>query len=225
MKNGYFKLQFTDHESYISLFPPENGGSAIQVDELRDYLVAKGFPGVDVVALKQVIDSLSKQENIKLADKKGIPCPESFRVLISPDKMTATCRFYPASTGGADLTAADIKSTLKLEGVNKGVDDKAIEAYLANRHYCTDYVLAKGVSPKPGEDAVIEYFFNTNPNLKPKLNEDGSVDFFSLSAISVVKKGDKLATLTREVPGEAGFNVTGDVLPPPEVKKLTLKYG
>lgn len=51
MKNGYFKLQFTDHESYVSLFPPVDGGNPIQVDELRDYLVSKGFPSVDVVAL------------------------------------------------------------------------------------------------------------------------------------------------------------------------------
>ena len=225
MKNGYFKIQFSDTESYVSLFPPEDGGSPIQVDEMRDYLVSKGFPNVDIVSIKKVVDNLTKQENIKIASKKGIPCPESFRVSISPDKMQAVCRFYPASTSGADLTITDIKSTLKLQGVNKGIDEKAIEAYLADRHYCTDYVLAKGLEPTAGEDAVIEYFFNTNPNLKPKLNEDGSVDFFSLSAISLVKAGDKLATLTKEIPGEPGFNVTGDVLPPREVKKLTLKYG
>ncbi len=225
MKNGYFKLQFTDNESYVSLFPPTDGGAPIQVDELRDYLVAKGFPGVDVVVLKQAVDGLTKQANIKIAAKKGIPCPESFNVRITPDKMQAVCRFFPPSTSGAELTASDIKSTLKLQGVNKGVDDKAIEAYLANRNYCTDYVLAQGVAPTEGQDASIEYYFNTNPNLKPKLNEDGSVDFFSLSAISVVKAGDKLATLTPEVPGKPGFNVVGDVLPPRDVKKLTLKYG
>ncbi|MBR4574999.1 MAG: DUF342 domain-containing protein [Lachnospiraceae bacterium] len=225
MKNGYFKLQFTDNESFVSLFPPEDGGQPIQVDEMRDYLVSKGFPNVDIVMLKQAVDSLTKQENIKIASKKGIPCPESFRVIISPDKMQAVCRFYPPSTSGAALTPADIKSTLKLQGVTKGVDDEAINKYLANRQYCTDYVLAKGLEPKDGQDAVIEYFFNTNPNLKPKLNEDGSVDFFSLSAISIVNAGDKLATLTREVPGEPGFNVIGDTLPPHEVKKLTLKYG
>ena len=225
MRNGYFKLVFSDTESYVSLFPPEDGGEPIQVDEMRDYLVSKGFPNVDIVMLKKVVDSLSKQENIKLASKKGIPAPESFKVAISSDKMSATCRFYPPSTGGAELNVADIKSTLKLQGVVKGVDDKAIEAYLADRHYCTDYVLAKGLPPKAGKDAVIEYFFNTNPNLKPKLNEDGSVDFFSLSAISLVKAGDVLAKLTKEVPGEPGYNITGDVLPPHEVRKLMLKFG
>ena len=138
MKNGYFKLQFTDSESYVSLFPPEDGGQPVQVDELMDYLVSKGFPNVDIVMLKKVVDSLAKQENIKIASKKGIPCPESFRVVISPDKMQAVCRFYPPSTSGAELTPADIKSTLKLQGVNKGVDDDAISKYLANRNYCTD---------------------------------------------------------------------------------------
>ncbi len=224
-KNGYFKLVLTDNESYVSIFPPEDGGENVRVDEMRDFLVAKGFPGVDVVALKGVVENLTKQQNVKIASKRGIPCPESFSVRISPDKMEVVCRFYPPSTSGAELTAADIKSTLKVQGVNKGVDDEAINAYLANRQYCTDYVLAKGLAPKDGVDASIEYFFNTNPNLKPKLNEDGSVDFFSLSAISIVKAGDKLATLTKEIPGEPGYNVVGDTLPPREVKKLVLKYG
>ncbi|MBR6159538.1 MAG: DUF342 domain-containing protein, partial [Lachnospiraceae bacterium] len=225
MINGYFKLVFTENESYISLFPPADGGAPIQVDELRDYCVSKGFPNIDIVAVKKIVDNLSKQENIKIANKKGIPASESFRVIVAPDKMTASCRFYPPSTGGAELTVTDIKSTLKLQGVTRGVDDKAIEAYLANRQYCTDLVMAKGEPPKQGEDASIEYFFNTNPNLKPKLNEDGSVDFHTLSAISLVNAGDKLAQLTREVPGEPGFNVTGDILQPREVKKLQLKFG
>jgi hypothetical protein len=225
MKNGYFKIQFSDRESFVSLYPPEDGGEPIRVDEMRDYLVSKGFPNVDIVSLKKTIDNLTKQENVKIASKKGIPCPESFRVSISSDKMQAVCRFYPPSTSGAALTPDDIRSTLKLQGVNKGIDNEAINAYLNNRQYCTDIVLANGLEPKQGEDASIEYFFNTNPNLKPKLNEDGSVDFFSLSAISLVKAGDKLATLTREVPGEPGYNVAGDVIPPHEVKKLTLKYG
>ncbi|MCR5474385.1 MAG: FapA family protein [Lachnospiraceae bacterium] len=225
MRNGYFKLAFNNTETFLCLIPPEDGGEAIRVDEMRDYCVSKGFPGIDIVAVKKVVDNLSKQVNIRIAGKKGIPAPESFHVQISPDKMTAVCRFYPPTTGGAELTVSDIKSTLKLMGVNRGVDDKAIEAYLADRHYCTDYVLARGLEPTQGEDAVIEYFFNTNPNLKPKLNEDGSVDFHTLSAISIVNAGDKLAQLTREVPGQPGYNVTGDILPPREVKKLTLKFG
>lgn len=225
MRNGYFQLQFTDSASFITLYPPEDGGEAISVDELRDYLTSKGFAAVDVVALKKVIDSISAPQNIKISDKKGIPTPESMKVTISGDKMSAICRFYPFSTQGAALTLEDIKKELAFRGVKRGIDEKAISDFLSNKHYCTDYCLARGLAPTDGTDASIEYFFNTNPNLKPKLNDDGSVDFFSLSAISVVKEGDKLARLTPEVPGEPGYNVVGDVIKPREVKKLSLQYG
>ena len=225
MKNGYFQIQFTDSVTFVTLYPPVDGGEPIAIDELRDYLVAKGYPGLDIVAVKKIIDNLTEPKNIKLSDKKGIPTAESMKVLISPDKMTAVCRFYPFSTQGAAFTMEDIKKELDFRGVKKGIDEKEISRFLTDKHYCTDYILARGVNPTRGEDARIEYYFNTNPNLKPKLNEDGSVDFFSLSAVSVVNAGDKLATLTPEVMGEAGFNVTGDILQPPEVKKLTLSYG
>lgn len=225
MRNGYFQLQFTDSVTFISLFPPEDGGEPISIDELRDYLTAKGFGAVDPVSLKKVIDNMNKPENVRLVDRKGIPTPESMKVTISQDKMKAVCRFYPCSTQGASLTAEDIKKELVFQGVKKGIDEAAISEFLHDKHYCTDYVLAKGLEPTNGTDGSIQYYFNTDPNLKPKLNDDGSVDFFSLSAISVVKEGDKLATLTKEVPGDPGFNVVGDVIKPRDVKKVTLKYG
>lgn len=225
MKNGYFQLQYTDSASFVTLYPPEGGGEPISVDELRDYLTSKGFAAVDIVAVKKVIDSLSEPKNIKLADKRGIPTAESMKVAISNDKMSAVVRFYPFSTQGAALTREDIIKELNFRGVKRGIDENQIGEFLSDKHYCTDYVLANGIAPTLGTDASIEYFFNTDPNLKPKLNDDGSVDFFSLSAISVVKEGDKLATLTPEVPGNPGFNVVGDVLNPREVKKLSLKYG
>lgn len=225
MKNGYFQLQFTDSVTFVTLFPPEDGGNPIEMDEIRDYLTNKGYPSVDIVALKKVLDNLSGPENFKLSDRRGIATAESMKVTIAPDKMSAVVRFYPFSTQGSALTMEDIKKELNFRGVKKGIDEDAISAFMSDKHYCTDYVLAKGLQPVQGKDAYIEYFFNTDPNLKPKLNEDGSVDFFSLSAISVVNAGDKLARLTREEPGEPGYNVVGDVIQPREVKKLMLKYG
>ena len=57
MRNGYFKLVFSDTESFVSLFPPQDGGEPIAVDEMRDYLVSKGFPNVDIVELKKAVDN------------------------------------------------------------------------------------------------------------------------------------------------------------------------
>lgn len=225
MRNGYFQIQFTDSVTFVALFPPVDGGEPISIDEIRDYLTSKGYANVDIVELKKTIDNLTKPENFKLADKRGIATAESLKVIISPDKMTAIGRFYPFSTQGAALTPEDVKKELSFQGVKKGIDEEVISRFFSDKKYCTDYVLAKGLAPTAGTDASIEYFFNTDPNLKPRLNEDGSVDFFNLSAISVVNAGDKLARLTKEVPGDPGYNVVGDVLLPREVKKLSLKYG
>lgn len=224
-RNGYFQINITDKLTYVRLFPPVDGGQPIIVEELRDYLAAKGY-NIDVVLLKKVIDAVTDEpKDIKLADKKGIPVSESVSIKISADKMTAIGRFYPFSSAGAAFTMEDIKSELNFYGVKKGIDENEISKFLHDKHYCTDYVLARGLAPTTGTDASIEYFFNTDPNLKPKLNEDGTVDFFSLSAISQVEAGQTLATLTKEVRGEAGFNVVGDILPPREVRSLTLKCG
>lgn len=224
-RNGYFQINILERVTFVRLFPPVDGGEPIAVEELRDYLTAKGY-NIDVVILKQAIDRITTEPlDLKLADKKGIPVSESVNIKISQDKMTVIGRFYPFSSAGAAFTLDDIKSELNFHGIKKGIDEQEISRFLNDKHYCTDYCLARGVAPTDGKDASIEYFFNTNPSLKPKLNDDGTVDFFSLSAIGQVTEGQILATLTEEIPGEPGFNVVGDVLPPREVKKLRLEYG
>lgn len=224
-RNGYFQINITDRCTFIRLFPPVDGGEPISVEELRDYLLAKGFP-VDVVFLKKVLDTVSDEpKDVKISDKKEIPISESVNIRISEDKMTVIGRFYPFSSAGAAFTMEDIVSELKFHGVRFGIEENEISRFLSDKHYCTDYILATGKRPTAGTDASIEYFFNTNPNLKPKLNDDGTVDFFSLSAISKVTEGQILAKLTPEVPGEEGISVVGEVIKPREVRKLILKYG
>ena len=224
-RNGYFQIHILEKVTFVRLHPPVDGGDPIMPEELRDYLVAKGY-NVDVVLLKHAIDAAADEpKDLKLADKKGIPVSESVNIKVLPDKMTAIGRFYPFSSAGAAFTLEDIKKELNFAGIKFGIKESEINRFLQDKYYCTDYILAKGQLPTEGKDASIEYFFNTNPNLKPKLNEDGSVDFFSLSAISQVNAGDKLATLTPEVEGRNGYDIFGEPIPPKDVRKLTLKHG
>lgn len=222
-KNGYFQILLGDNVSFVRLYPPVGDGEPIRIDEIRDYLSVKGY-NVDAVELNKAIQGLGDQPvNYEIAKKRGVPCAESVSINISPDKMTVTCRFYPFSTAGAALTLEDIKSDLNFRGVTKGIDEKAIADFLSNKKYCTDYILARGLQPTHGSDAHIKYFFNTDLNTKPKQNEDGSVDFFDLNTICKCTKGQVLAELTKEVRGESGYNVCGDVIVPRDVKKLVLK--
>lgn len=91
--------------------------------------------------------------------------------------------------------------------------------------YCTDMIVAKGREPRHGKDAVIEYYFNTDVHIKPTMHDDGSVDYFDLNVINHCKKGDVLARIIPEDPGEYGVNILGNRIKPREVKRAALKFG
>lgn len=223
-RNGYFQLQMTEGGTFVRLFPPTDGGEPLNLDELRQYLAMKNYVP-DVIALNKAVSTLDKQTDFKLDDSKCFAEQEMFVLKISPDKMTAVARFYPPSNAGASLRREDIMNDLRYKGIKQGIDDAEISRFLSEKHFCSDYVLARGKAPVQGKDAYIEYFFNTNPNTKPALNEDGTVDFFNLNVISKCEKGQKLATLHDAVPGEAGYNVLGERVSPRDVTKMRLRYG
>lgn len=222
-KNGYFQLQMKEDGTYVRLFPPVSGGDPIQLNELRQYLALKNHVP-DLVKLNAALFNLSQPVDFKLDEKKGLAELEMFMIRVTEDKMTAFARFYPPSNEGASLNKEEIINDLKHKGVTFGVDESAIEKFLTERVYCTDYVIANGKPPVQGQDASIEYFFNTNPNTKPALNADGTVDFFHLDVISKCEKGQLLARLHPEIPGKVGVNVLGEHVPVRDVVRKRLRF-
>ncbi|MBR6452429.1 MAG: DUF342 domain-containing protein [Lachnospiraceae bacterium] len=223
-RNGYFQLKMTDAGTFVTLFPPVEDGEPIRTDELRQYLALKNY-APDVVALNKVLSDLHEPTDFKLDDKKNLAETEMFQLAFSDDKMKAVARFYPPSNAGSSLRKEDIINDLRHKGIKAGIVEKEIDRFLSEKHYCSNYMLAVGKPPKQGQNAYIEYFFNTDPNTKPTLNEDGTVDFFNLSVISKCSAGDKLATLHNEIPGEPGYNVLGERIAPKDVTKMKLRYG
>lgn len=222
--NGYFQIVNNGGKNFVRLIPPVNGGEPILINEIREYLAFNNFT-VDAVALNTALTGLSGPVDFPIADGNPRPVNEYFKLMLSDDKMKAIARFYPAQQGGQELGAAEIVNDLTHKGIRYGVSQELIGAYIKDKRYCTDIVVAEGLEPTRGKNASIEYFFNTDPNVKPALNPDGTVDFFNLNTISKCTKGMKLATLTPEVRGERGFRVTGEVIPPNEVKSARLQYG
>ncbi len=226
-RNGYFQVIIKGGKTYVRLVPPVDGGEPILLNELREYLARNRFE-VDPTILSKELFELAEPKEILLASVAGYPINECFAMEISADRMQAIVRFYPASDGdvkGAALASAEIANDLQHKGIKAGVDATAIAQYVKDKHYCTNYVLAKGTPPVQGQDAKIDYLFNTDNSLKPTLNEDGTVDFFNLNIISKCAAGDTLARLTKEVKGEPGISVVGEKVLPREIKVKRLKYG
>lgn len=224
--NGFFQLVAHENITAIRLVPPTEGGQKLNLAELIEYLQFKKIEPADPKVLYQTAAALDKEKVIPLVAKPCLPEQEMVSLKVSDDCMEVVARFYPPSTNGSSYGSKDeIIQDLKFRKIMYGYDEAAIEEFLVKRNYCTDIVLARGKAPIHGTDASITYFFNTDLNTRPTRNEDGSVDFFHLNTINHCKAGDLLARLQKEVPGENGTTVYGEVIKPRTIKSLYLKYG
>lgn len=222
--NGYFQLDCRDDGTYLWIFSETDGGEPVKVVEVAEYLQKKGIL-FEITDLNHKISAIQKKGVIKLDNMKRYPEREMMKVTISADKMSAYARFYPASVGGVEAEADVIYADLQNAGVTYGINKESVAAYLQQKKYCTDILIASGTPVRHGTDAEITYFFNTDLKARPTLNEDGSVDFFHLNTMNHTKKGQMLARLTPEDLGENGITVTKEFVKPRTVKKLVLKGG
>lgn len=224
-KNGYFQLLIKGDGTYLQIHEAVEGGDAVFYDEISNYLFDNKIFEFDKIAIGRAITSLKGTAEVRITSTVISPVNESVWIIVDEEKMFAKGRFYPASTNGAKITKDDIVGALVSSGVKYGLDEQAIAAFLSEREYCKDYILAKATPVTQGKDAVITYHFNTDLTLKPKRNDDGTVDFHQLDIISHCNKGDMLATLTPMDPGKPGIDVCGNVIRPLKVNNKALRHG
>ena len=221
--NSYFQMELRTDGAYVKIFPPKEKGQFIRVNEMAAYLNNRGCSSFDKTELNRAV-FMNQETSLRVGASDGIAVDEVMNVDVSSDGMKAVCRFFPPSKGGKHLTSEEIIKDLQYQGIRVGIDEDQIELFLKEHLYCTDYIMAKGEPPVPGNDAKIIYHFPTDVNLKPKKNEDGSVDYHELGMISHVKAGDLLASLEPEDPGQPGTDVYGHEIKPPQVKSQKLSY-
>ena len=225
-KNSFFRVRIKTDGTYLDVFPPQNGGKELDVQEVINFLEKKGFTDLSADVFKKSLALMKEKPlQIKIRDIPVEPFAESAVIITSKDRMTAYIRFYPPSTDGKQMTGREIKAELERQKITYGILDSVIEKLQTARQYCTNIPIAKGCAPVPAVDTKIEYFFDPKPLAKPKVLEDGSVDFHALSLFSSVKKGDLLARLVPHNPGKPGYDIYGKLISQnhPKIKKL--QYG
>lgn len=224
--NGYFKLIRNENGTSIRIFPPNEGGEPVSYDEVITYLTNNRFDNIDITAVNKAIeDGKTAIKEAVVTLTPGYPVNEQVAFKYEEENMVAIARFYPASNDGQDMDKDEILSDISYAGIKYGLKEEVIDEFIKDRQYCKDYVIAEGKRIRQGKGASIEYFFNTDRKIKPKKNEDGSVDFHQLDNISHIKAGDLLARLTPADLGDPGTTVFGDTVQPYKVEKLVLKYG
>lgn len=225
MRNQYFQMEFKGQDACLHIYPPEDGGQMLSISEVTEYLALQRMDKYDLKELNAAVINSKEESSVYVGEWDGIPVRESVNVRISLDKMKAICRFYPPSSGGKTMDLQDIINELTYRKVRFGIDQNVLADFLQEKKYCTDYLVAVGLAPVHGRDARIEYFFNTDINLQPKRNEDGSVNYKELNTISHIQKGQLLARLHKEDLGKQGKTVFGEAINPRTVRSEKLEFG
>ncbi len=226
-KNAFFRLNVKSGGTYLSLYPAiEGGNSNILASDVILYLDKMLKYPYDKAAVSELLAKpVQGLKEMQLTPEQIKPIDETVIVEISQDKFAAYARFYPAMEGGKMLTHDSIVQELVKAGVKYGVDNEMIDNFLGNRVYLQRYQLAAATLQVEGSEAEIKYFFNTDLTMKPKMNEDGSVDFHHLDMISPVTQGQLLAELKPADMGKPGIDVCGKLLKQTKVRSKILRVG
>lgn len=223
--NGYFQIVNDESKTSIMLYPARGGGEELDMKEVANYL-SQCEIGYNLSSLNAAAKGLGESPvQIELNNRKGRAVREMLQIRVARDAMSATVRFYAPSNDGTVMEKEEILSDLKFQGITYGICEDALEDFLMRRQYCKDITIALGKEKVQGQDARVQYMFNTDTKARPTLQADGSVDFFHLNTVSNCHKGELLARLIPAVPSEPGMNVFGEVLQGREPKSAFLRYG
>lgn len=221
--NGYFNISIRDNGTYIIIYPPKENGKPVRFDMVDAYLT-KWRIGYDKKAVSDALGKIKEKTELRLTAEKVHPMDESAIVTIDTNHTQAEIVLFPPADGRALMSRDEIISELVRGGVKYGLQEERLNALMTERLFCTPIVLAKATPPIEGKDAKITYHFNTDLTAKPKLLEDGSVDFHTLDTICPVNAGDLLAELEPAVPGRPGIDVCGKPIRPTKVNNLILRH-
>ncbi|MDL2232210.1 FapA family protein [Ruminococcaceae bacterium OttesenSCG-928-L11] len=110
------------------------------------------------------------------------------------------------------LLAEDIEAALAAENITTGIDKAVIQAVCAHTEYNAPRIVARGKYPETGRDGYVDYHVTVDRNTRPKIREDGTVDYRDLGLIENVTAEQVLCDIHPPEKGEDGFDILGNVL-------------
>lgn len=184
---------------------------------------------------------------VRASDKiewERVPDP-LYEIQVAPDRMEASIRIFaeaeyawklqdvlPAASlspkAAADLNRmirrleiAEIMSEIGKLGINKNLNVSAVVQALQEAQGVW-VTFATGDAPIPGEDAVLELFFEEK--IENAFEEaGGALDYRNHLRIPSVQIGEPLAKLRPGKPGSAGCDVFGESIAPPPIREIEVR--
>jgi uncharacterized protein len=125
------------------------------------------------------------------------------RIDITDSNMRAYIIPLKPQSEQGNISEEEINNLVKEAGVKFGVKNDVIAAIAEGKAEGEKFLIAEGRYPVPGKDSSFEFFFNTGSSFKPKISNDGHIDY---KDVDLVKSVLKDTVLIKKTPATAGIN-------------------
>lgn len=226
MAGGYFSFSIKADGIYCTIYPATVKQVKPTLEDIIHYIDKANIPNCDLVTIRQLIEKADTEPATERVSTGTVFSSNEFgEYRIDGDYMTARAVFYPGFEGATMLTADEIRSDLYHLGIKTGICEDAISAFISDRVYGKEYIVAQGEPAKEGKDGYIDYHFEAELKPVPKIDEHGMVDFKNIDNLNHIKAGDVVACIIPEDKGSPGEDIMGRTVLPKRVKRVVFKHG
>ncbi len=147
-------------------------------------------------------------------------------ILLEVDKEGMSAFLKKTEHFDPSITPEDLKKQLMDQGILYGIaEDERINGFIRSRGYKRiPFEIASGISPRQGNDARIEYYFDTDYLKSGGKDENGNMDFKDRGEIPWVAEGSLLAEKFPMTESRNGTTVFGQVEIVSPAMDLPLKF-
>jgi uncharacterized protein len=223
--DGKVDARLSDDKKFvlIKVTPPMGKGRQATMDDLLKALtdVNAGDFYLDHERAQEILTSFKIRDFVPVAERRD----GHVEVTVSKDKSEAVMMLTSAF-GGAPVSFEDVVIALKGAGIKYGIKKDNILKMLREKIYNQPVIIAAGDKTVDGENARIEFYFDTKfKRPKPSVADDGSIDYRELSLYEKIKAGDPVARKIPRSEGSPGINVFGEKVAPRIGKDLPYPGG
>jgi len=206
--DGSFDIIFQSDGVFLVVQPPTANGMKVSAAEVLDKLTKKQVKNFDRRTVELIVASASRLPEKIAEPQREEQINATVTISVAPDKMKANAIISPPE-GGRMLTSQEFISRIADSSIAFGTKNDIVEEVCRNPVYNQQILIAEGVLPVNGINGKIEMKFDLHKNVRPTINEDGTVNFRELNLIENVTRGQVLVSSIPPTQGIPGKNVLG----------------
>lgn len=223
--DGHVYVRLASDGALLKVTLPQGKGKRATEKQAIEKLHARAIHSFDEALVKETVKA-ADSEWVVVGSFVANPAADALlTVELGSQEMEARVVMTPPQPGGCDLSREVILAYLRNNKVVFGVIEEALQGLEDAPHYKEPVLVALGQKPANGDDAKIQFLFETD---RTKLNleeKNGKVDYKELHLVQNVVEGQALARKVPAQQGVAGRTVTGKLLPSKNGKDLPLPLG